>query len=151
MLFNLPQQEHETHTLNKHMTGCLLESYVPAVDLGTYLRKDIGCWAAFTISDAMTHTLLRTHRGRGGFPRGMLSLHVSSSSLVPLQRKRRSRWVQTSWEGRQCSLGVDGIGFVDRHTQIQVLITAAEQCGQVSYLTTEKMVTKLSWVYWRIN
>ena len=38
-------------------------------------------------SEAVTYTLSHTHEGKEWFPRGMASLHVSSSSLAPLQRK----------------------------------------------------------------
>lgn len=38
-------------------------------------------------SEAVIYTLSHTHRGRNDFPLGMASLHVSSSSPAPLQRK----------------------------------------------------------------
>lgn len=61
-LLELAQQENEKLTLSKHMTGCVLENYVPSVDQGTYLRKDISCYESYRkIRSYCLHMVLDTH------------------------------------------------------------------------------------------
>lgn len=76
-------------TVSNSKTGHPLESYLLAVDLGTYLVEVRLLLGSFHRSEKLLHTRCHIHtRGRDDFPPGMAGLHVSSSSsLAPLQRK----------------------------------------------------------------
>lgn len=75
-------------TVSNNKLGHPLERYVPAVDLGMHpveVRLSLG---SFHRNQKPLHTRCHIHTGgRDEFPWGMASLHVSSSSLAPLQRK----------------------------------------------------------------
>lgn len=75
-------------TVSKSKTGHSLESYVPAVDLGRHLVEARLLLGSFHRNQKPLHIRRHIHtRGRDDFPLGMAGLHVSSSSLAPLQRK----------------------------------------------------------------
>jgi len=72
-------------TVSNNKIGHPLERYVPAVDLGMCPVEVRLLLGSFHRTQKPLHTRRHIHTGgRGEFPRGMASLHVSSSSLAPL-------------------------------------------------------------------
>lgn len=86
LFLDLPHERmRSTQSVNKHETGHPLERHAPAVDRGAYPVEGRLLPGTFHRNQKLLRTGCHIHtRGRNGFPLGVASLHVSSSSLAPL-------------------------------------------------------------------